>query len=75
MMFSCHDSGWTSPPGNKLNLLGSRASLAYHGAFSWRIPLFFSGEEFNNEPLGLPALAAGLYLPCTHIRTHHTECS
>lgn len=61
MMFSCHDSGWTGPPGNKLNILGSRASLAYNGVFSWRIPLFFSGEEFNNEPVGLPALAAGIY--------------
>jgi hypothetical protein len=60
-MFSCHDAGWTGPPGNKLNLHGSRASIGYLGVFSWRIPLFFSGEEFNNEPRGLPALAAGLY--------------
>jgi len=57
MMFSCHDAGWVSDPGNKLNVLGSRAALGYLGAFSWRIPLFFGGEEFNNEPVGLPALS------------------
>jgi glycosidase len=61
VMFSCHDSGWVSTPGNKLNVRGSRASIGFQGIFSWRIPLFFSGEEFNNEPVGLPALTEGLY--------------
>jgi glycosidase len=61
IMFSCHDSGWVSKPGNKLSIRGSRASLGYQGIFSWRIPLFFSGDEFNNEPIGLPALSEGLY--------------
>ena len=61
VMFSCHDSGWVSDPGNKLQVRGSRASLGYQGIFSWRIALIFSGEEFNNEPEGLPALQKGLY--------------
>jgi glycosidase len=61
MMFSCHDAGWVSDPGNKLNVRGSRASLGYLGVFSWYIPVVFSGEEFDNEPIGLPALSKGLY--------------
>ena len=66
IMFSCHDSGWVSDPGNKLNVRGSRASLGYLGVFSYNIPLFFAGEEFDNEVSPPRGPALHRVLVCTH---------
>lgn len=58
---SCHDAGWSSPPGSYYRLTGSRARFGYCAAFSHRIPLFFAGEEFNGEQVSLPALRRGIF--------------
>jgi hypothetical protein len=60
--FSCHDSGWESGPGNYFTLRGSRAWFGYAGAFSYNIPLFLGGEEFDEDPVvPLPNLQKELY--------------
>ena len=62
LQFSCHDSGWESGPGNYFTLRGSRAWLGYAGVFGFQIPLFMSGEEFDEDPVvGLPDLTKNLY--------------
>jgi hypothetical protein len=61
LQFSCHDSGWESAPGNYYALRGSRAWLGYAGAFSYNIPVFFGGEEFDADPVSLPNLQQDLY--------------
>jgi hypothetical protein len=61
LQFSCHDSGWESPPGNYYALRGSRAWLGYAGAFSFNIPVMFGGEEFDADPVSLPSLQRDLY--------------
>ena len=62
LQFSCHDSGWESGPGNYFTLRGARAWIGYAGALGFQIPLFFSGEEFDEDPVvGLPDLAKDLY--------------
>ncbi len=62
LQFSCHDSGWESGPGNYFTLRGSRAWIGYAGALGFQIPLFFSGEEYDEDPVvGLPDLAKDLY--------------
>ena len=58
---SCHDQGWTSPPGNYYTLRGSRCDFGYSVVFSPYIPLFMSGEEFDAEQVGLPNLKQGLF--------------
>lgn len=61
LQFSCHDSGWESPPGNYFFLRGSRAHFAY-GALSPLIPLWLGGDEYDEDPvLDLPNLKKDLY--------------
>ena len=40
---------------------GSRAKLGYQALFSWFIPVMFSGDEANLDPVFLPALSKGCY--------------
>jgi hypothetical protein len=61
MGFSCHDNGFQHPAGNWLQLRGSRAAFGYMGVFGSFIPVWFSGDEFNNEPQQLPATSTRLY--------------
>ena len=62
LQFSCHDAGWESAPGNYLTFRGSRAWFGYAGVFSYQIPLFLGGEEYDEDPVvGLPDLAKDLY--------------
>ncbi len=61
MMISCHDEGWTSPPGNYYVLGGSRFRFGYSTVFSPYLPVFFSGEEFDAEQVSLPGLKKGLF--------------
>lgn len=51
------------PPcaGNWLQLRGSRAAFGYLGVFGTFVPVWFSGDEFNNEPTQLPATSTRLY--------------
>lgn len=58
---SCHDYGWEGLPGNHYFARGSRAVMAHTSLLAPRIPLFFSGEEFNATPTPLPDLTQGLY--------------
>jgi hypothetical protein len=58
---SCHDHGWESPPGNYYAMRGSRAWFGYAGVFSFNIPVFFGGEEFDADPVSLPALQRDLF--------------
>lgn len=58
---TCHDAGWSSPPGSYYRLHGSRARFGYCAAFSHRIPLFFAGEEFDAQQESLPGLRRGIF--------------
>ena len=58
---SCHDYGWECLAGNHFFAKGSRAKLAHGSLLTPRIPLFFSGEEFNADPTPLPSLRQGLF--------------
>ena len=61
VQFSCHDSGWESPPGNYFAIRGSRATFGYF-ALSPLIPLWLGGEEYNENPVvDLPDLELDLY--------------
>jgi hypothetical protein len=62
MGFSCHDNGFQHPTGNWLQLRGSRAAFGYMGVFGTFVPVWFSGDEFNNDPpQQLPATSTRLY--------------
>lgn len=58
---SCHDFGWECLAGNHYYIKGSRAKFAHGSLLTPRIPLFFSGEEFNVEPTPLPKLKQALF--------------
>lgn len=58
---SCHDHGWTGLPGNHFYLKGSRARAAHGTLLGPVIPLFLAGEEFDADPVHLPALTQDLY--------------
>lgn len=58
---SCHDAGWKCPPGNYYVVRGSRFRLGYGALFAPQIPIFFAGEEFDADQIGLPNLRRGLY--------------
>jgi hypothetical protein len=60
-MLSCHDGGFDQAPGNYYGVKGSRARLGYSAVFSWYIPVLFSGDEANLDPVYLPALKKGCY--------------
>jgi hypothetical protein len=61
VMLSCHDGGFDQGPGNYYGVRGSRAKLGYQALFSWFIPVLFSGDEANLDPVYLPALKQGCY--------------
>lgn len=58
---SCHDAGWKCPPGNYYVIRGSRFRLGYGALLAPQIPIFFAGEEFDADQIGLPKLRRGLY--------------
>lgn len=62
VQFSCHDSGWESPPGNYFYLQGSRAALGSMGILGPFIPLWLGGDEYDESPVAdLPDLQEDLY--------------
>jgi len=58
---SCHDNGWLSPPGNYYSVRGRRSLFGYSALLSYRVPVFFAGEEFDAGTHPLPRLTRGLY--------------
>jgi len=60
---SCHDDGWDGYPLDKNPYVaqGSRSLFGYSVLFSPRIPIFFSGEEFDATFHALPRLSPNLY--------------
>jgi hypothetical protein len=60
---SCHDNGWnTFPAGvNPYVAEGSRYLFGYSFLFAPAIPVFMSGEEFNDDFKPIPRLAPDLF--------------
>jgi glycosidase len=63
IQLSSHDEGWDGFPANANPYVaeGSRCAFGYSCMFTPAIPLFFSGEEFNDDYKPVPSLAADLY--------------
>ena len=58
---SCHDISFISKPGQHYRLKGRRSRFAYNVIFSYQIPIFMSGEEFDAEKVSLPDLEKFLF--------------
>lgn len=61
MQISCHDEGIHMRSGNYYVLRGSRFKFGYCSVFSYNIPLFLAGEEFDTEPLPVMRIKSKIY--------------
>lgn len=57
---SCHDLGWAKDAGNYYTIKGSRGQFIYY-LYSFNIPIFMSGEEFDADQVSLPNLSKDVY--------------